>query len=462
MKHDKQNKKKFYDIVFSKMGFKICCSIIIALSLVVFSYWSANTLSYFSGEKSLLGMYETFKNLRGNKRFADFDVDSVLYINVSYDKILRPYRAGDFDEVQGRVGVTDPHKLYKLLSELKKNDNYKYIILDVFFEKGLSLSEDSLLHNLILNTPWLVIPNHTNREIANPSLLAKSGIADYKVNFAERDFVKYPFIVDGQPSMALKMYEELSGKKINKKGLIYHENGRIVRNAPILIFETGISHLSKFDGELKTWYNLGFELLDDSIADTGEKGEKILYGNTDFTKNKYIVIGAMDMDDIHNTYLGEISGPVIHLNAFLTLDKGKHKYSYLMLICMFITFFVLTFLAFSGISLSDYLNQKVRKEGERLHQLIKFKDKLRFGIVKQIYRWSAYLVSITGSFVFLIIPNWILYEFCGEAYEVLWLTIFFTILPIILKSINWFYIKIKNIIYNLKWKQSKEEPYLQL
>ena len=61
--------------------------------------------------------------------------DSVVYINVAYDKQL--INLCDSNNIPlGNIDITNRRSLIKFLRLLKKEASYKYIFLDVRFEKG--------------------------------------------------------------------------------------------------------------------------------------------------------------------------------------------------------------------------------------------------------------------------------------------------------------------------------------
>ena len=102
-------------------------SLLVSLAITIFSYEVANSLHPIAGE------YATQKQINDFKKFLGLQLghmpDSILYINVCYDKELVPYEEQGMPV--GNTVITDRKKLLTLLTEAKKADNYRYIFMDV-------------------------------------------------------------------------------------------------------------------------------------------------------------------------------------------------------------------------------------------------------------------------------------------------------------------------------------------
>ena len=93
----------------------------------------------------------------------------------------------------------------------------------------------------------------------------------------------------------------------------------------------------------KVLYNLGADLLEDEA----------LYRTSQLTKDKYIVVGSLQGDDMVSTFKGYLSGAVINYNAFHSLMSGQHRVS--------LGYALLLFALYFGLSL-NILNQREKKE----------------------------------------------------------------------------------------------------
>ena len=318
--------------------------------------------------------------------------DSLLIINVSYDKSSIE-ATDEFGIPIGHIQITDRQKLLQLLQELKRRNDYKYILLDVFFGQDSPTSSDSALYSTICSMPRIVIPCHSDEQLANPKLYSKAGLADYMTTYKESGFVKYPYMTDSITSLPLKMYEEITGRTIDRHWFIYTDGWKVVRKSVVLAFEVNVTSAYNENGE-KNWYNLGADIL----GIDRENG--LLYEFPELTKDKYIVIGALQGDDTHSTYAGKISGLIINTNAFLALLHGHHVVSWLLSVILFIAFFILAYLTLTQQNLTELVNNI----GTKKHQNYLL-------LLSGLCTWIGYSLFLT----ILCIST---YLFLGEIYDI--------------------------------------------
>ena len=235
-----------------------------------------------------------------------------LYINVAYDKQLIECR-DEYDMPIGNTDITDRRKLLALLQMLRTTGQYKYVFLDVRFEKGHETETDSALFAEISRMDRLVVAAHSDVEPADMLPVRKAAVSDYAATVTT-NFVRYEFLQDGRPSMALHAYSEITGKTISKHGLLYTCGGSPCYNSLFVRFP--VEALDEAYGQDKNVYNLGVDILDN-------------YDDSDLavlTKDKYIVIGDF-VEDVHDTYAGSRPGPVITFYAFRALMAGEQMVS---------------------------------------------------------------------------------------------------------------------------------------
>lgn len=366
----------------------------------MFSYWVTNLRFPISGEKALLTKLELIHDYfwpRGNEA-----IDSALFVNVTYDKELRPI-TDECGTPSGRTQITDRHKLLRLLQYLKRNNDYKFILLDVFFGNDVQTKWDEELYATIDSMDRIVIPCHSDAVIADKRLVLKAGLADYLVTFSESDFVKYPYFCDSAKSIPVMMYEEVTGRKIEKHGIFYTDGWHLVRSSIVLTFDLRANETYADNGD-KIWNNLGMDLLDDSIPELNASGDSLLYKLPEMTRNKYIVIGSFRGDDTHTTFLEEMSGAVINFNAFISLLRGHHIVSATLAILLFIIFFLLSYLTLSRKRLKDLLEYMAESSQNKSMR-----------VVLKVLIW---LCSWIGYSLLLSIMCIITYILLGEAYDI--------------------------------------------
>ena len=328
------------------------------VALIVLSY-VLNNQSLFTGENlNHYAWVEWAKNKVGLVKLSDGQ--DVLFINIAYDKQLTEI-TDEYGMPVGNTDITDRKKLLSFLQMLQSTDNYKYVFLDVRFEKGYDVPEvDSMLFAEIRNMKNIVMANHSDIEIADSMLLEKVAISDYKATITATNFVRYKYSYNGNPSMPLYAYRDLTKRTINSHGLIYTCDGRLCYNSLFVNFP--VENFGEFDDKnRKRYYNLGSDLLDN-------------YSKEDLatlTQGKYIVIGDM-IEDLHDTYSGLKPGSVITYYAFLALMNGKHFVSYGLLIFLAVLYFLISLSQFRRNSLLEQIPFVRKSQSRLLHFVLTF------------------------------------------------------------------------------------------
>ena len=331
------------------------CNVVI---LIVLTY-ILNNQSLFTGED--LDHYAWMEWIKKKVGFAkQFDNQDVLFVNIAYDKQLIE-RTDEFGMPVGNVDITDRRKLLSFLEMLHSADSYKYIFLDVRFEKGYDVPEvDSTLFAEVRNMRNIVLANHSDIEIADSTLIDKAAISDYKATITATNFVRYKYTYNGNQSMPLYAYSDLTKRTINRYGLIYTCDGRLCYNSLFVNFP--VENFGEFDDEnRKRYYNLGSDLLDN-------------YSEEDLatlTQEKYIVIGDM-IEDLHDTYSGMKPGSVITYYAFQALMNRKHFVSYSLLLFLAVLYFLISLSQFRRNSLLEQIPFVRKSHSRLLHFVLTF------------------------------------------------------------------------------------------
>ena len=346
-----------------------------------------NNQPLFTGED--LNCYAGMEWIKGKIGLTKESIhDDVLFVNIAYDKQLIE-RTDEYGMPIGNTDITDRSKLLKLLKALNSTGKYKYIFLDVRFEKGFDIPEvDDTLFAEIQNMKKIVIANHSDMEIADSILLEKAAISDYKATITATNFVRYKYLYSEEPTMPLYAYEELTKDSINKHNWFYFCNGRLCYNSLFVNFP-----IEEFDeyGEqgMKRYYNLGNDLLENYTEEDLAK----------LTNNKYIVIGDM-VEDVHDTYSGPKPGPVIMYYAFLSLMDGKHFVSYGLIILMAVVYFLISLSLFSCQSLVEKIPFVKKSKSKLLHYLLSFIEYTFF-----LTAVAVLIYIVVGISVSIIVPS---------------------------------------------------------
>lgn len=410
------------------MARKTAISILIALAMLPITYWASNRQNPipFLDEKNIILVYEYATNFFSPTE--THEIDSILLVNISHDRTLVP--AYDNTGFVGNTPITDRKKLIEILEFLKAEDSYKYILLDVFFGKDYKTEHDSALFALIKSMDRIAIPCHSDEDLEDSTLLEKAGYADYFTSFVESDFMKYPYIVGKEgKSLPVKMYEETTGNSISYNGLIYHDGNRLARKCITLTYDLIINEAVNEDGT-PNWYNLGADLLYDSIPGTAQKGGGLLYKDPQLSRDKYILIGSFQQEDIHNTIVGDLSGSIINFNAYLSLLNHRHIISPLFIFILFVIFFVAALLAISQKSLL-------------LQTLISSLSKKHQTAVEKGIKKSSFIVSMIDYTVFFTFFCIVTYTFYHEIHDIFYAATVFSVI----KNYQQIYNALKKILH---------------
>ena len=304
---------KYLSNILSKINSRRRNIIFISLLNVIilsFGGYLWNNQPLYTGEDiTELSHIQWFWEVVGG-RTVDEELDSTLFINVSYDKQLAEHR-DSIGEPIGITDVTDRAKLLELLQLAKETNTYKYLILDVRFEDGNYQESDDTLFQQIRDMDRIVVATH--KDIKTPSNFPKekSALADYYSTITATNFERYEYIHSGIPSMPLYAYKELTGNNIKQKAFISTCDGRLCQKSIFLKFPS--AHFDKVmaNGDQR-YYEMGHEILTDLREDFADMAE-----------DKVVVIGNF-VEDLHDTYIGMKPGPYILYKALRTLEKGEH------------------------------------------------------------------------------------------------------------------------------------------
>ena len=307
---------------------KAFLSLGVAVAIVLLSYFVAN-IPY-----PLLDSWMPFSfvELTGRHLSASYPEDSVLCVNVAYDKQLADaYSKAGFK--LGHSDVTDRGKLLRFL-QIAKQADYRYIFLDVRFPEGLKTENDEDLFSLIEGMPRLVLSNHSSYggySIADSSLLSKSALADYRMT-AFTGFTRYQYLQHGQESVALRMYRDMDGGDIRKFGPFYFSGGWPCRNSQFVRIPKFVMEQEREDYTLRYPY-LGAHYLD---WNTDEELARSL-------KGKIILIGDFD-EDLHQTYVGDVPGAMLSFLGWWELHTSRHIVPVWLIITLLILYSLIVFL----------------------------------------------------------------------------------------------------------------------
>ena len=313
---------------------RIYTSLLLALTALVISYFSTNLSFPLSGEKLTLKYWSAFTDWLsyGKERLPS---DDVIFINVANDKQLVNV-SDEFGIPVGNAAITDRDRLKTLLELIHSSSTYKYVLLDVFFEDGYKTDIDSALFATIDKMERIVIARHIDRQLNPEAPGSKAAYADYYTSISETDFSKYRLFYKDGPSIPLRMYTDITGRTVRRRGLWYADGGALSRKVVFPKMFVRIDSPYRTDGQ-KAYLNLGTDILEYT-----EENWPV------FFSNKFIVVGSFSGDDVHTTYAGDLPGSLVNYNVFLSLLKGKHRIPVSLIIVYLLIFTVMSYLLLKG------------------------------------------------------------------------------------------------------------------
>jgi hypothetical protein len=318
-------------------------SVLTSTVIIIFTYVMGNSGYPLPGETGAL------KQITDYKKFLGMQIgnvpDSILFINVHYDKMLVPYEENEVPV--GNMVITNRERLLQFLTKAKEANNYRYIFMDVFFEEGMETEYDSALFNTIVSMDRIVIPKHKGVNMCDSILYKKASNADYATTWQALTFSRYQYIHDEDESVALKIYQDRFGSTIEKHwgGLWYTDNGRLCQNSATLLLPIRITgSLLDEEGQVRerNYIYLSADLLDlDEVMPVSEQID-----------DKLIVIGDFN-SDVHSTFLGSQPGSSILFNGYIALSQGAHLVNWLYMGILFVIYIIIGLFYLSGHSFSS-------------------------------------------------------------------------------------------------------------
>lgn len=267
--------------------------------------WMADKLTISVGDEKLKLMeMEIVARVTGHEN-REIPND-YLAVNVGYDRELV-----DINDAMGfpagKTDITDRCRLNRFLSTLSATGTYRLIVIDVDFNNDLTSPCDSSLFRTIASLPRTIISS-TVATSQSPLLKdAASATSGYVTTFLESGFAKIPFIdSDGNATLPLAVY--------NRAFLTDNQPNAL--RQPVIYLKLPVRAQSPYGKRgNKIYYNLGADLLD--VYDNDELAQ--------LAKDKVVLIGDFTCGDMHDTYAGQMAGPVIIINAIEALRQGDDR-----------------------------------------------------------------------------------------------------------------------------------------
>ena len=279
----------------------------------------------------------------------------------------------------------------------------KYALLDVLFSDNYKSKADSILIETLLKTHRVSISRSSTTNLIDDRLNEKAGYTDYATDVLETNFVKYQFLKDGEPTMPYMAYQSIEpNNQMYSFGPFYWSDGHLYWNSLTLRFPTKLWNNST----LGTKGNDDINLQEKKILNLGADILDLGIDIPALVKDKIVVIGDYTEDDIHDTYIGKIAGPVININALEALRTNELEIPWSLIIFLLLFYIAVGYFTIrQPISVSKILN--------RLH--------LNTTFVKYVLSFIGY------SFLFSIVDG-VIYLICGMDINIIIPSVWFTFL----------------------------------
>lgn len=356
---------------------------------------------------------ELFNEFRG--KIEDRNPEDYVFVNVAYDREL----ATVYDEdsfPKGEIDITNRGKLTDFLSQL--GDSHKYVMVDVLLSDEFHTGSDSALIDVLSSTPRLILAKASGETPLDSALLPISAYVDYSGYILETNFVKYQFIKDGESTMPYRVWEALENPEpVKQWGPFFFSNNHLQWNSLILRFPIKLwSEKKSKEGNQKNvvreqvLHNLGSDILDMGVDIPR------------LVKDKIVVIGDFTANDMHDTYLGTMAGPVININALEALRNRDLEIPWTLIAFLFIFYGWISYLVIRNVPVGRIFlanikgilrgtaagpavksEEIVREEQNKSKVVRYFKSLVGFGLLFLIV--SSVIYITTGIDVNVLLPS---------------------------------------------------------
>ena len=260
------------------------------------------------------------------------DRSDAFFINVSYDRQVVDYTYSN-GNLQGTIDITNRETLLKFLKIAEKTNSYKYIFLDIRFEKGIETKTDSALFAQIGKMRDISYSIHSDLENNDKAISAKAAINDFFTTITSTNFTRYQFIQNRQQSVPLRIFtsvDSIHNRSIKQWGPFYYSVGQLCQNSPFMRIPEDFWAGHEENGH-QNYYDLGPLLL-------------ATYDIEDWEiemKDKIVIVGDF-VEDLHDTYAGLQPGSYLVYLAYKELCHGKHFVSWGFIFIMLIIYILIS------------------------------------------------------------------------------------------------------------------------
>lgn len=370
----------------SKRGFIILSFVnTIFLFLLTSWFWS---LPWLAGDEKIM-IWATSAIKLGSRSIPASD-DFAL-VNSSYDQVL----IDKYDEYGFPVGnqpITDRSKLSRLVEVVNASESKpRFLFIDIFFEEATQA--DSALQTGLQDLDATIVSTHIDEDggLMKPAFPIKHmGLSDYVIgNIFEGVYKFQLFFRDTLKLTPLKIHESLNGYQAKKTGPFVRINSGYTLNHFIMNYRVLQKDIQNQEAGFNP-VNLGELLLlpDEDISA--------------FLQDRIVIVGDFYENDMHETLFEITAGPVILLNALLSIEHRDTVVNGWFLLIISTIYMLVSFVA---IYPEDLIENYIRK---------------RYGKIK----WVGNLTSFMSYLIILSIASIICYFLFNIHINVFFLSVY--------------------------------------
>lgn len=261
------------------------------------------------------------------------DRSDVFFINVSYDRQVVDYTYSN-GSLQGTIDITNRETLLRFLKIAEMTNTYKYIFLDIRFEKGIETKIDSALFAQIAKMRDISYSIHSDLENNDKAISSKAAINDYYTTITSTNFTRYQFVQNKQQSVPLRIFtsvDTIHNKSIEQWGPFFYSDGKLCQNSPFMRIPEDFWVGHEENGH-QNYFDLGPLLLTTYDIEDWEIE----------MRDKIVIVGNF-VDDLHDTYAGLQPGSYLVYLAYKELCNGKQFVSWSFICVMLMTYILISF-----------------------------------------------------------------------------------------------------------------------
>lgn len=354
-----------------KLGLWLISAIHAIFLMFLTYYWHKQPFLY-DEELTLMRISSYFKRL-ALKMDEKPDLSQYLFVDISWEKML----VDKYDEYGFPIGNEAVTSRAVILDFVKRLNSFeskpKFTILDIYFDVPTQYDKNLQTEINNLDNIFCVALYDSGTDTLYKPVMDVP-IATTSFETSEGVFLKTKLVFeDSIKTLPVQLYEHLHNTKMNTDDLFDWSHFKIYLNN--FVVDHGIRRYDLYSGDLtRKVYLSELLLLDD------ESIENIV-------KDRIVIVGDYENNDIVETIYGDLPGPIILLNIYHAIINKDNQISGFFIIYLFLGYYFISLICFSNTSFFDTLTDKLAKK----------------------YKINADLLSFGGYLIYFFLMSFIAY-----------------------------------------------------